>query len=128
MAVELYYGESGMNRIVAHIEGVKANVHEHAEKVAAKATASLAEAAARARPIYEHGHHDISTQQDDVDSLVVMGGPDAMAVEFGHAPSGYFAPEKYGKVTKAPQGLYILTSAAGMAGKTMVPARKEDRG
>lgn len=47
-----------------------------------------------------------------VDSWFSLTGTNAMAIEFGHFPSGYFAPAKYGKVTKAPAGLYILTRAA----------------
>lgn len=41
----------------------------------------------------------------------------AMALEFGHTPSGVFGPGgKYSHiVTRAPHGLYILTRAAGIA-------------
>jgi hypothetical protein len=59
-----------------------------------------------------------------LDWLVYMkaGGkdPDAIAIEYGHFPSGVFAPERYGKVTKAPAGLYILTRAAGLDGSMSI--------
>lgn len=46
---------------------------------------------------------------------VVMSNPDrgAMAIEYGHEPSGRFA----GTETRAPRGLYILTRAAGLFGR-----------
>jgi len=59
-----------------------------------------------------------------LDWLVYMraGGkdPDAIAIEYGHYPSGFFAPERYGKITKAPAGLYILTRAAGLDGSMSI--------
>lgn len=46
---------------------------------------------------------------------VTMSNPDlgAMAIEYGHMPSGIFA----GTTTRAPRGLYILHRAAGLFGK-----------
>ena len=60
-----------------------------------------------------------------VDGFVEMKGTDPMAIEFGHFPSGYFAPEKYGKVTKPPHGLYILSRAAGIGGATGIASGRK---
>lgn len=51
----------------------------------------------------------------NADYDVVMTNPDlgAMAIEFGHQPSGKFA----GTATRAPRGLYILTRASGLLGR-----------
>ena len=42
----------------------------------------------------------------DADGYVWMEGPNAMAIEFGHKPSGAHAKDD---PTSAPQGLYIIT-------------------
>lgn len=51
----------------------------------------------------------------------------AMALEFGHAPSGVFGPGgKYADVvTRAPHGLYILTRAAGLAAPMSVSSGRK---
>lgn len=51
----------------------------------------------------------------------------AMALEFGHAPSGVFGPGGvYEDVpTRAPHGLYILTRAAGLGGLTSVSSGRK---
>jgi hypothetical protein len=62
---------------------------------------------------------DVGVQKERVkfgnDYLVILeGGEDnqaALAIEMGHAPSGYFK----GSATKSPRGLYILMRAAGAA-------------
>ncbi|WKW87236.1 hypothetical protein SEA_CHARGERPOWER_21 [Mycobacterium phage Chargerpower] len=43
-----------------------------------------------------------------VDFFTILHAPNAMALEFGHAPSGFFA----GTNTKPPAAEYILTRAA----------------
>jgi hypothetical protein len=43
---------------------------------------------------------------------VTLEAPNAMAIEFGHAPSGVFA----GTATRPPRGLYILGKSSGLAG------------
>lgn len=48
---------------------------------------------------------------------VVLVAPDALALEYGHAPSGHFA----GTATKAPAGTYILHRAADLPGKATGP-------
>jgi hypothetical protein len=62
-----------------------------------------------------------------VDRLILMSGDNPMAIEFGHAPSGYFDPDKYGSVTKAPMGLYILSRAAWLDSKAVIPGGRKNR-
>lgn len=57
---------------------------------------------------------EIETAEHDVDMFTILHAPNAMALEFGHAPSGYFA----GTDTKSPDPEYILTKAA-YGGHTM---------
>jgi hypothetical protein len=51
----------------------------------------------------------------------------AMALEFGHAPSGVFGEGgSLGHIkTRAPHGLYILTRAAGLGAKMSVSSGKK---
>lgn len=114
-----------MNYVVSHLDEVRAGVKKEAEKIGEKAKANLAAARASTTHTKISGPSHItaiSVTEDEVDSLVNMDGEDPMAIEFGHAPSGYFAPGSYGKVTKAPHGLYILTRAAGAGDVELTPA------
>jgi hypothetical protein len=68
----------------------------------------------------------------NVDYVVYMEAykQGAMALEFGHAPSGVFGPG--GSLshvkTRAPSGLYILTRAAGLGAKmSMSSGRKRGK-
>lgn len=60
----------------------------------------------------------IETAEHGPDCFTILNAPNAMALEFGHAPSGFFAPERFGKETKAPFPTFILTQAA-YGGHTM---------
>ena len=51
---------------------------------------------------------EIETAEHDVDMFTILHAPNAMALEFGHDPSGIFA----GTDTKPPDPEYILTRAA----------------
>lgn len=57
---------------------------------------------------------EIETSEHDVDCFTTLHAPDAMALEFGHAPSGVFG--EGGALShvdsKAPDPTYILTQAA----------------
>lgn len=58
--------------------------------------------------------------------IVMEGGEDneaAMAIEMGHAPSGYYE----GSATKAPHGLGILTRAAGLTMLNLTPSTRRGR-
>ena len=50
----------------------------------------------------------IETAEELPDCFTIMAAPNAMALEFGHAPSGFFA----GTNTKPPGPEYILIRAA----------------
>lgn len=51
---------------------------------------------------------EIETAEGGVDCYTILHAPNAMALEFGHAPSGFFA----GTATRPPAAEYILTRAA----------------
>ena len=58
---------------------------------------------------------EIESKDGDVDRYTVLHAPNAMALEFGHAPSGFFDPDGPwlpGNNSKPPAPEYILTRAA----------------
>lgn len=119
MAIYLY-GETAINHIVSHLGETKRAVDRQAVETGKKAEAALAGARASTRwhKIHGPGHlTQVTTSHGDVDAFVNLEAPNAMAIEFGHAPSGVFGPEgALGHLkTKAPRGLYILHKAAGLA-------------
>lgn len=116
------------------INGTAARAHETqgalrrtTREIEGKARANLARARSSTRwhKIYGPGHltHVNATRADgeygDIDYLVNLEAPNAMAIEFGHQPSGVFGPGgSLGHLdTKAPEGLYILSRAAGLTGR-----------
>lgn len=118
----------------AHHRETQSEVSSVAKRVEARANTNLA----RVRATTDHKKISGPAHQTEIDSsygvgkygaldrLVIMSGPGVMALEFGHFPSGFFEPDKYGEYlgkdgpvyTKAPHGLYILTGAAGFGGLT----------
>ncbi|ALA48129.1 tail completion or Neck1 protein [Mycobacterium phage Phlei] len=88
---------------------VKANVAAQNGKVAAKARRNLA-AQNKTTRITPSGYFpaEIETDTDGVNHYTSLHAPNAMALEFGHQPSGKFA----GTDTKAPEETLILTRAA----------------
>ncbi|AOT24677.1 hypothetical protein PBI_STASIA_21 [Mycobacterium phage Stasia] len=114
-----------LNSIVANLAETKAAIRREAREVEGRARRNLAQARASTThsKIIGPGHlTSIGSAADDPDVLVYMEAPNPMAIEYGHGPSGYFDPDKYGKVTKAPAGLYILNRAAGIAGSNVTPS------
>lgn len=125
-----------LNTIVAHIPGVVWSVAIEADKVGARAEVNLS----TVRSTTTHTKLDqktahltkIEVEHHDVDSLIVLHAPNALALEFGHDPSGAFGPgrsknrmSQSGVVmsavgtfghgsSKAPEGQYILYRAAGL--------------
>ncbi|AHG23803.1 tail completion or Neck1 protein [Mycobacterium phage EagleEye] len=77
--------------------------------VSGRARANLAQANSTSR-VTETGYFpaEIETAEHDVDSFTMLHAPNAMALEFGHAPSGVFE----GTDTKPPDPEYILIRAA----------------
>jgi len=96
-----------------HVE-THAAVARHNEKVTAAAKANLAATKHTPRLAEAKDSADIyfpaeiESSEHDVDCFTTLHAPDAMALEFGHAPSGYFKGTK----TRPPAGTYILTRAA----------------
>lgn len=122
MAVKLI-GQKAMNSIVSRHTEVRREVHQKGRQVENKAKANLARARASTRwsKIVGPGHLSFVTgSASGSDYLIHLNAPNAMAIEFGHAPSGVFGPGgSLGHVpSKAPEGLYILIRAAGLAGAT----------
>lgn len=113
---ELYYGKSLLDRIVAHIDGVRDSVKHEAEVVEGRAKGYLEAARAGTHwyniddPASTGSRAEVTITHGDVDSFVNLEGPNPMAIEFGHEPSGYFANTP----TRPPHGHYILTHATGL--------------
>lgn len=110
-----------LNGLVAHLDEVQAGLRKEAEEVetrantnlvAARASTSHRKIASKRAHMTEIGMGHTEGKYGSIDYEVYMEGDDPMAEEFGHAPSGYFAPDK-GRPSRAPSGLYILTGAAG---------------
>lgn len=119
------YGRKLVNGAAArHVDTQKA-LRRLTREVEGKARANLSQARSStqwekiADP--EHLTSIGSAKYGNVDYVVYMEAykNGAMALEFGHAPSGVFGPG--GSLShvqsRAPHGLYILTRAAGVGAK-----------
>lgn len=109
-----------------HVETQNA-IRSTVRTVERRAEANLA--AVRASTGWEKIHGpshltSIGSMMSTPDGWVYMQAPNPMAIEFGHAPSGVFA----GTATRAPHGLYILTSAAGLGRSTTVSSGGRKKG
>ncbi|ERB55488.1 hypothetical protein N806_31195 [Rhodococcus sp. P27] len=98
-------GQKAMNRVVSHIDGVKAAVADQALEIGVKAEMRL--------NMHRYsGNASISVTQGDVDSFVNLDDPAAMSIEFGHMVKGKYESD----TPKYVAGLYIITGAAGLTG------------
>jgi hypothetical protein len=106
MAVQVY--EIANEAAARHVD-TKRYLRKYTRTVEGRARSNLAQANDTTR-ISKSGYFPafINTAEQDVDMYVILNAPNAMALEFGHAPSGVFA----GTDTKAPDPEYILTRAA----------------
>uniref|UniRef100_A0AAU8GRG7 Head-to-tail connector protein n=1 Tax=Mycobacterium phage BabyBack TaxID=3158877 RepID=A0AAU8GRG7_9CAUD len=97
------------NKTAARHVDTRREVKKVRDGVTRRAKRNLAEADKTSR-ITLAGYFPASiTEQDgDVDFHTILNAPNAFALEFGHAPSGFFA----GTDTKPPDPEYILTRAA----------------
>lgn len=115
-----------MYHYIAEMDEVGAATHKVAETVETRAIQNLADAHKHTRLVphtpfkieltkgggrYPAGSWDVS-----------LVGDNPIALEYGHAPSGAFAPDKIGYITKAPAGTYILHRAADLPGSQVVPS------
>lgn len=97
------------NEAAARHVDTKRGVRRVNRDVSGRARANLAgQHSTRRRTLSGYFPAEIETAEHDVDCFTILHAPDAMALEFGHAPSGVFA----GTDTKSPDPTYILTRAA----------------
>lgn len=91
-----------------HVETRRA-VKKERDGVTRRAIRNL-EATDHTPRITEEGYFPahITEQDGSTDFHTILNAPNAFALEFGHAPSGWFA----GTDTKPPAAEYILTKAA----------------
>lgn len=112
--VQFYYGKREMHKLIAHKPGVGNALYEEAKERDRIASGLLAEERATTthQRVTLKGYKParISSQRSagGVDAEFSLHAPNALALEFGHDPSGVFA----GTDTKSPDGLFILTRAA----------------
>lgn len=91
-----------------HVETRRAVRHENTMvEVKARTNLAATEHTPRITP-KDYFPAEIDTADNGVDAFTILHAPDAMALEFGHAPSGFFK----GTDTKPPSAEYILTRAA----------------
>ncbi|CAA79397.1 tail completion or Neck1 protein [Fromanvirus L5] len=97
------------NKVAARYVETRDAVRDERNKVTRRAKANLARQNSTTR-ITDEGYFPatITEQDGDVDFHTILNAPNALALEFGHAPSGFFA----GTDTKPPEATYILTRAA----------------
>jgi hypothetical protein len=112
------YSQKVLNGIVANMPGVHNEVKSEARRIGRIAEVRLDSARASTQwfKIADPGNKTKITVEDGaVDAFVNLEAykMGAMALEYGHAPSGVFGPG--GRLshvkTKAPFGLYIMTGA-----------------
>lgn len=91
-----------------HVETRRA-VRQENRRVEGRARSNLAQANDTTRiTLKDYFPAQIETAEDDADCFTMLHAPNAMALEFGHEPSGFFADTD----TKPPDPEYILTRAA----------------
>ncbi|ASZ72812.1 head-to-tail connector protein [Mycobacterium phage Drake55] len=97
------------NKVAAQCAETRDAVRGERNKVTRRAKDNLAKANKTSR-ITQEGYFPAEIEEVDgaVDFHTVLHAPNAMALEFGHDPSGFFA----GTDTKPPAAEYILTRAA----------------
>ena len=97
------------NEAAARHRETKRALRQENRMVSGRARANLA-AANKTTRVTASGYFPafIDTAEHDVDMFTILNAPNAMALEFGHEPSGVFE----GTDTKSPDPEYILTRAA----------------
>lgn len=97
------------NSVAARHVDTKKGVKDVRDGVTRRARNNLA-AANSTKRITPEGYFpaEIEEASKGPDEFTVLHAPNAMALEFGHAPSGFFK----GTDTKPPAAEYILTKAA----------------
>lgn len=109
--MKFYMGKRELNKHIVHKPGVADAMYDEAKERERIAKGLLAEVRATTphEKISGPSHLTrISASRGTPDARFSLHAPNALAEEYGHDPSGYFA----GTDTKPPEGLYILTRAA----------------
>lgn len=112
MAVTVY--ASAARSAARHVQ-VRRKVRSVRDGVSRRARINLTEANATSRITFK-GYFPASIDEtekiinDHEHAYTILHAPNAVALEFGHMPSGFFE----GTETKPPDGEYILTKAAGI--------------
>ena len=131
------YGRKLVNGAAAHHVDTQKSLRRLTREVEGKAKSNLAAARGSTEwhKIADPGHltkvgSEHSTgEYGSIDYIVYLEAykQGALALEFGHAPSGVFGPG--GSLshikTRAPHGLYILTRAAGTGGLTSISSGRK---
>lgn len=104
------------NEAAARHVDTKRAVRRENRMVRGRARENLSAAKASSR-VTQKGYFpaEIEDAENDIDCYTILHAPNAMALEFGHEPSGYFDPKgPYlpGNDSKPPEPTYILTRAA----------------
>ncbi|AXH48797.1 hypothetical protein SEA_STEAMY_22 [Mycobacterium phage Steamy] len=116
------------NSAAAHHVDTRRAIRKEAQEGGRRSEARLASARASSdhTKIYGPSHQTkVTVTHGVLDSFINLEGTDPMAIEFGHFPSGYFAPERFGRMTKSPSGLYIITLGSGAGGSMAVSSGRK---
>jgi len=104
------------NGAAAHHKDTHAAILREAASVELRARQNLAQAHETTRiSNKDYFPAEIDSEELGVDRFVILHAPNAMALEFGHDPSGFFDPDgPYlpGNTSRPPAPSYILTRAA----------------
>jgi len=97
------------NSAAAHHKDTRRKVRHERDAVTRRAIQNLAATEHTPRiTTKDYFPANITEEDGATDFHTILNAPDAFALEFGHAPSGFFA----GTATKPPAAEYILTKAA----------------
>ena len=110
---EIYLRGKSFNGMIAHMDGVNGALRGEADRLGRMAQGRLesARGSTRWRKRDRASAHKTKIEVTEAagkytcDYHVSMVAPNAVAIEYGHSPSGIFDGTK----TKAPAGLYIMT-------------------
>ena len=116
---EIYKRGKAFNGMIAHMGGVTGALHGEADRLKGMAERRLQSARSSTRWVkYDQSSaHETKIEVTESDGKytcdfqVSMVAENAVAIEYGHAPSGKLKGTK----TKAPFGLYVMTGTHNQA-------------
>ena len=104
------YGKRELHKLIANKPGVGKATYDKAKDGERLTHSNLetARATTTHHKIYGPDHlTHTDARRDGPDAEFALLAPNALAIEYGHDPSGVFA----GTDTESPEGLYIITRA-----------------